>query len=602
MAPPTAGGGAGATGAAGTFGNGSGLAGTSSVRPQTGGSVAPAPPSREPVSIDACGADNPAGLGVEQVETLSAGGASGEMRWLYPYDGTVFPRGMLAPTLMWSGAEGDAVLVHIHATLFDYRGCLATTGPQQLQLPQEVWQQAGEQSGGPADPFTVELTVQGASGAVGPIEQRMVIAQATLKGSIYYNSYSGVGAIYRIPPGGQAELFLGGAGCYGCHSVSANGARMISHIGADPGGSYELTPTTQPNPPALAAVLGSAFSGLSPDGSVYVGSAHPAGPVRPQGTPFEVLVVDDAALYETDTGTPIAGAGIPPGAMMPMFSPDGRLLAFNDFAEGQGRGLAIMDFDPAGRVASNRRVVFTDTSQYPGWPFFLPDDKAVVFARGDNPQFSGAGAGVIPGTGFIGPASDLHIVDVESGSSTLLAQAMGFATPQDTTGYLPFGADDLHKHYYPTVSPVAAGGYFWLFFDSIRNYGNQGVARQLWGSALSIAPDGVYTSDPSHPAFYVTGQELLTGNHRAFTALDACELDGESCTSGTDCCGGFCFVPESMDQEFGTEPVGTCSSDTPECAKTNERCTSSADCCPPDAGNPANTCIAGFCAYVPPVL
>jgi WD40-like Beta Propeller Repeat len=287
--------------------------------------------------------------------------------------------------------------------------------------------------------------------------------------------------------------------------------------------------------------------------------------------------------------------------MMPMFSPDGRLLAFNDFAEGGGRGLAIMDFDLAARTATTRRVAFTDATQYPGWPFFLPDNRALVFARGDNPQFSGAGAGVFPGTGFLAPASDLYIVDIASSTSTLLAQAMGLSTPQDTTGYVPFGADDLHKHYYPTVSPVAAGGYFWIFFDSIRNYGNQGVSRQLWGSALTIAADGAYATDPSHPAFYVTGQDFLTGNHRAFTALDACKKDGDKCTSGTDCCGGFCFVEPSVDQEFGNEPVGSCSSDIPKCAKTNERCTSSADCCPPAAGEPANKCIAGFCAYVPPV-
>jgi hypothetical protein len=79
-------------------------------------------------------------------------------------------------------------------------------------------------------------------------------------------------------------------------------------------------------------------------------------------------------------------------------------------------------------------------------------------------------------------------------------------------------------------------------------------------------------------------------------------MNGDPCTSGTDCCGGFCSVPPSTDQEFGMEPVGSCSSDMPMCAKTNERCTSSADCCPPLDGNPANSCIAGFCAYVPPVL
>ena len=99
-------------------------------------------------------------------------------------------------------------------------------------------------------------------------------------------------------------------------------------------------------------------------------------------------------------------------------------------------------------------------------------------------------------------------------------------------------------NYFPTVSPVAAGGYFWLFFDSVRHYGNLGVQRQLWGAAIDIAADGSYAVDRSHPAFYLPGQELGTGNHRAFAALDPCKKDGDSCTSGIDCCGGFCFVPD----------------------------------------------------------
>lgn len=123
--------------------------------------------------------------------------------------------------------------MHIHASRFDYRGCLKTTGPQQLQLSQDVWQQAGEQSDGPADLFMVELTVLGASGPIGPIEEQLVIAQATLKGSIYYDSYSGVGAIFRIPPGGKAELFFGGTACCGYHSVSANGARRGCELGEE---------------------------------------------------------------------------------------------------------------------------------------------------------------------------------------------------------------------------------------------------------------------------------------------------------------------------------------------------------------------------------
>ena len=87
---------------------------------------------------------------------------------------------------------------------------------------------------------------------------------------------------------------------------------------------------------------------------------------------------------------------------------------------------------------------------------------------------------------------------------------------------------------------MAAGGYFWVFFDSVRRYGNLGVGRQLWGAAIEIQPSGNYRLDPSAPAFYVPGQELGTGNQRAFAALDPCKKEGDACNSGIDCCGGFC--------------------------------------------------------------
>jgi hypothetical protein len=175
---------------------------------------------------------------------------------------------------------------------------------------------------------------------------------------------------------------------------------------------------------------------------------------------------------------------------------------------------------------------------------------------------------------------------------------MGYDKPEDAASnktYLPFGAEDLHHAYYPTVSPVGAGGYFWVFFDSVRHYGVLGLQRQLWGAAIDIAPDGTYTRDLSHPAFYVMGQEFGTGNHRAFAALDPCRKDGDKCTSGIDCCGGFCHIdgPAEFD-----EPVGTCSPMKVECAKTGERCTTSADCCPPPPNEIPNTCIAGFCTQV----
>ena len=125
------------------------------------------------------------------------------------------------------------------------------------------------------------------------------------------------------------------------------------------------------------------------------------------------------------------------------------------------------------------------------------------------------------------------------------------------------------------------------------------MQRQLWGAAIDIHADGTYTSDPSHPAFYLPGQEFGTGNHRAFAALDPCKKDGDKCSSGIDCCGGFCYFDKEPD-EFG-EAIGSCTPKMNTCAMRDERCTADADCCPPDPGMPANMCIAGFCAFIPPL-
>jgi hypothetical protein len=63
--------------------------------------------------------------------------------------------------------------------------------------------------------------------------------------------------------------------------------------------------------------------------------------------------------------------------------------------------------------------------------------------------------------------------------------------------FLPFGSEDIQHYYFPTVTPVAGGGYFWLFFDGVRHYGSLGSGRQLWGTALDISADGSYTKIPA---------------------------------------------------------------------------------------------------------
>ncbi|MFT3926747.1 MAG: hypothetical protein QM778_29650 [Myxococcales bacterium] len=556
-----------------------------------------------PVTLAECTAAS-AGLSADRLNKLRAGGELGDMRFIYPYDGTVFPRGLAAPVLMWKSSDteqADAVYVHIKSSWFEYSGCMKPDAKGRIALPQEVWEQAGAQSPGKSDPFSVELSAIRGSMVRGPLTQSIIIAPASLKGSVFYNSYSSPlamskgapgGAVLRIPSGGEAEVFLGQTGCVGCHSVSAHGNRLVVSA-SEVDGVYKLEPKGAVNPPALR---GNSYGnvGLTPDGTIFVA---------------------EGSMFETDTGDMIGDAGLPLYAHEGNFSPDGKQLTFVDYDSDAGVSvLASMSWDQGARKLGDYKSLMKSTVDAQGmmqpnieWPTFLPDSKAVIFADINK--------------------NDLFITDVATGKVTLLARAVGFKSTsdaaQDTTTYLPFGADELHQSYYPTVAPVAAGGYFWVFFDTSRHYGNFDTtkidpvapqppvvvpvdplcaalpflcpdpvpvdpgpstpavqSRQLWVTAIEISPDGSYTSDPSAPAFYLPGQEIGANNHRAFAALDPCLPNGQSCESGTECCEGYC-----------TE--GVCSGPTDSCSKTEEACDTSADCC-----DEQDRCINGFCSFV----
>jgi hypothetical protein len=512
-----------------TVGGFAGDAGSGAFAPAT---MDAGEPPGERTTLDGCMLGEAPDLDAGAIAALLAGGDAGALRWLYPYDGTVFPGGLQAPLVMWDGAPGDAVLVHLHSTAFDYRGCFVPAAPGQLPFPQKPWDLAQAAAAGPGAPFTLELTVRSGGKVMGPISEQLVIAAGALPGSVYImafgsntaTSMGGIAAIaepsiLRIRPGQAAQLVLGGSVCVGCHSLSADGSRLAAYANGM-GASFAMSASTAPNPaPAVTPTPGGEYAGLAPDGAIYVAGAHPAG-VGPQSYGAGVMT---AGLYETATGTAIAGSGIPGGAMMPAFSSDGSLLAFNDYAIQSGHGLAIMDFSESARMATNYRVVFpgSESMNYPGWPTFLPDDKALVFSLGQASNFSGSGTGL--GIATPGPQTDLYLVDTSSHAVTLLAKAMGFTGADDAasnTTYLPFGAADVHQNYDPAVSPGASGGYAWVFFDSRRNYGNAGLLRAIWCAAVDVSPTGTYSADPSHPPFFMPGQELTASTIRPVPVLD----------------------------------------------------------------------------------
>jgi hypothetical protein len=338
------------------------------------------------------------------------------------------------------------------------------------------------------------------------------------------------------------------------------------------------------------------WTGLYPDGTlglsdnVDVGGPNQVGP--------------NAALYDMTTGAIVPSTGLAPFASsigLPSFSPDGTHVAFSLFAGGStaaigaanGQKLVAMDFDLNSKAFSNPRLLWQTTAndERPGWSTFMPSSEAVVFQR----RFQGTTNEIFASRD--GARGELWWVDLATSQSTAFDQTNGMGP--GGTPYVPNvgenHARDDQLNYEPSISPVASGGYAWMVFMSRRAYGNVANAdpwhsdprdydidanlttKKIWMAAIDLDPTP--GQDPSHPAFYIPGQELHGVNSRPFFALTPCVTDRGTCTTGVDCCSGFC-----RDGLCVPPP-------TNECSKIDEKCTDSTQCCDAHA-----KCTGGFCA------
>jgi hypothetical protein len=558
-------------------------------------------------------------------DELASGGQDGpngvgpdpEFRFLYPYDKTVFPRGLAAPVLQFGGADADATYVKVSVGDFSYEAYAATTGLSRVELPEEAWR--GVTLSAPAGEW-VEVSVSKATAGevTGPVVERWLIAPGSLKGFFYYNTYRSKiagdeGAVMRIKPGETATVLQ--RGCTVCHGVSAQGNVMVAGVQWDQ--SNPLASRAFDLPASGGIQLRNqqdegrlyAFGGLTPDGSLMLTSGVPAKGAKMRGMSGELFT----RLVDTSSGAtvPAPSFGVKV-AMTPNFSPDGSRVAFNNHdASSAGHVLSVASFDaakspPEFGTASN---VVTDAQHVVAWPSFVPDGSAVVFHAGDSFDTAKYGGGAL--------YADVHLVDVESKQVSGLDALNGY--DEDGQLYLPAGAsEEAHLNYEPSVLPVPVGGYYWVLFTSRRTYGNTiapggSVARgddiwgvpqppddetpsprkKIWIAALDIEHAGA--ADPSHPAFYLPGQELESGNMRAFAALEPCKKKGKSCESAAECCDGFCR--ETSRNDAG-EPVLSCTPPPDNaCSNIDEACKKASDCCSSKA-----LCINQRCALPPPVV
>jgi hypothetical protein len=307
-------------------------------------------------------------------------------------------------------------------------------------------------------------------------------------------------------------------------------------------------------------------------------------------TNYRTWTFGNSQLYDTTTGAVIASTGwTVTNAGTPAFSPDGTMMAFNHGLDNGGSGgtLGVANFNKATKAFTNIVDIATDSANTLAWPAFTPDTKNVLFHAGNNAAFETDD----------GATGDLYVSDLATHTKTRLDAADGYtAPPPAVTTYLP--ANDPALSFAPTVLPEAVGGYFWAVFTSHRSYGNTAPTQdngdqngKLWVAAIDINnPAGV---DPSHPAFFLDGQELASDNLRGFWVLDPCQANGASCTSGDECCGGFCRAGADGGLVCLAAPPAVDGGST--CSQDFEKCTTASDCC-----NAEDDCINNLCAEPPP--
>ncbi len=553
-----------------------------------------------------------------QASLLGATTADGSITWTYPYDGTAFPRGLNAPQMMWNGgADADVYAIHVQSPTYDLQvfttvagvtSMAGTTpaGARMFAYDAANWTSFVESTSGNA---TLTVTRKSGNNYTKLIDQTWSIASRSMSGTIYYWAIN-KGQVVRIKPGAaQPDAFLGplptnpppsgtpSLQCPSCHTASADGSRMLLSTGPWVGCAQNTIDTwsTVLDLAAIQPVFNGyethvppsdlSLAGLSADGKVAVQNWAKVRACDGSGPTSDSPLDVSQAGTSTTTLPTITGSGLEDlvgsgtHTYFPSFSADNTMFVYVDSTTNE---LDALDWDPVQRKFSNKRTLAPAGTTLISYPTVSPDHRWVVYQRGPN-----------WGSLDTSYSGDLYAVD-----TTNLGHEISLDKINSSKSAAATDDRDLHRSYEPTFAPVASGGFFWIVFHTRRTYGNELVdvpyvngtegsgTKQLWVAAIDVPAAAASTNDPSHPPFWLPGQDPNTRNQRGYWALDPCTGDGSSCSSGSDCCTGFCDAVDDAG-------LPVCGQPSAGCSQPGDKCTTSSDCCNADQGY---TCINHACS------
>ncbi len=436
----------------------------------------------------------------------------------YPLDGALMPATVAAPDVQWleGGAAGDLYRVRLTAGSASVQAILVSDAQSNFnwQVSDDDWRLLLTSANG--QPVVVNVdhwdATNGAQ-ASAPVQVR--IADASVGGAIYYWDLSD-GKLQRLDGNGRAMAVANppekpgsnGNRCVACHTVSKDGRYLSAELwgGSEPSAVFDMSDTavTTANPAPTVAPIGSyvaLFSTFNPDASRLM--INPGNSLQ---------------LVDPKTGQAVAAQGTPlpaSGAAHPAWSPDGTQVAYIantnggwavDYTSGDLQVIPVTGpdtFGPPQQLVANSSG--DPAFKTPSWPTYSPDSQWIAYGAGTNSRgrttpSPGAAAVTFPGS--------LFLVSRSGGTPIQLAQACS-------------GALDC---YLPNFSPYDSGGYYWLAFYSLRDYGNAkagtkgAVRRQLWVTAIDkskLAGGG----DASSVPYWLPGQDAKTDNMSAYWAV-----------------------------------------------------------------------------------